>query len=152
MRRAAWIVLAVMVVGAIAVAFWPRGGHESEAAHVHRLASELRCVDCEGLSVADSSAASAREQRRDIGVRIRRGESDETIRNAYVDTFGENILLKPSNRGIGLVVWALPIGALLLGAVGLAFALRRWQRQPRLTASADDERFVAQHRSGALDE
>ena len=152
MRRAAWIVLAVMVVGASAVAFWPHDGHESEAAHVHRLASELRCVDCEGLSVADSSAASAREQRRDIGVRIRRGESDETIRNAYVDTFGENILLKPSSRGIGLVVWALPIGALLLGAVGLAFALRRWQRQPRLTASADDERFVAQHRSDAADE
>ena len=79
MRRAAWIVLAVMVVGAIAVAFWPRGGHESEAAHVHRLASELRCVDCEGLSVADSSAASAREQRSDIGERMELARGDKGI-------------------------------------------------------------------------
>ena len=147
MRRIAWIGVIVVVVGALAVTFWPRAGNQSDAAHVRSLAAEFRCVDCEGLSVADSATASAREQRRDIGRRIRSGQSDERIRQAYVELFGESILLKPSSNGVGLVVWALPIGVVIVGALGLAFALRRWQREPRLTPSADDEQYVAQRRN-----
>ena len=150
-RRVAWAILGVLLVAALAVSFWPRSGRETEAAHVRRLASEFRCVDCEGLSVAESATASAREQRRDISLRVHRGESDETIRAWYVEHFRESILLRPSSRGIGLIVWALPIAALLIGAVGLAFAFRRWQRQPRLAATEDDVRLVAERRAGTTD-
>ena len=150
-RRVAWAILGVLLVATMAVSFWPRGGHETEAAHVRRLASEFRCVDCEGLSVAESATASAREQRRDIRLRVHRGESDETIRAWYVENFRESILLRPSNRGLGLLVWALPIAAILLGAVGLGFALRRWQRQPRLAATEDDVRLVAERRAENTD-
>lgn len=146
-HRAAWAILGVIVVATLAAAFWPRGGHETESAHVRRLASEFRCVDCEGLSVAESATASAREQRRDIGLRVRRGQSDEAIRQRYVELFGESILLKPSSRGVGLLVWALPIAVVLVGAVGLAFAFRRWQRQPRLAPTDEDVRLVAERRA-----
>jgi cytochrome c-type biogenesis protein CcmH len=149
MRRLAWIVLAVMVMTALAVAVWPRAGHETVSAHVHRLASELRCVDCIGISVADSGTAAARGQRRDIAARVRRGESDETIREWYVQTYGENILLKPAGRGVGLIVWGLPIAVVLLGGAGLAVALFRWRRQPRLTPSDEDAALVAEHRGHA---
>ncbi|MEP6623541.1 MAG: cytochrome c-type biogenesis protein CcmH [Acidimicrobiia bacterium] len=146
MRRWAWIGLAVIVVVAMGGALWPRGGHETVSAHVHRLAGELRCVDCEGLSVADSATSAARGQRRDIAERVRSGESDETIRDWYVQTYGENILLRPAGRGVGLIVWGLPIGAVFLAAVGLTVALRRWRREPRLTPTAEDAAFVAEHR------
>ena len=43
-----------------------------------------------------------------------------------------------------MIVWALPVVALLVGAGGLALALRRWQRQPRLVATEADEAFVAE--------
>jgi len=148
-RRLVWIGLAVVAVVVLAVALWPRGGTPSVAAHTRSLASELRCVDCEGLSVAESSTASAREQRRDIAARIRRGESDAEIRQVYVDRFGESILLKPSSDGIGVIVWALPVVVLLVGAGGLVLALRRWQRQPRLVATEADEAFVAEHRGAS---
>ena len=121
-----------LVVGALAYAAWPRGGDESVAAHTRRLASELRCVDCQGLSVADSATQTARATRADIAARIRRGESDAEIRQVYVDRYGETVLLKPASDGLGVLVWALPIAALVLGAGGLVLALRRWQRQPRL--------------------
>ena len=55
-----WIALGVVVLAVLVVALWPRSGTESVSAHTRRLASEFRCVDCEGLSVADSSTASAR--------------------------------------------------------------------------------------------
>jgi cytochrome c-type biogenesis protein CcmH len=146
-RWAPWIVLAALVVGALAYAAWPSSEPESLGAHTRRLASEIRCVDCEALSVADSATTSARATRADIRARIKNGESDADIRQFYVDQYGETVLLKPSSRGIGALVWALPIAALLLGAGGLVLALRRWQRQPRLHASAADEELVAEERA-----
>jgi cytochrome c-type biogenesis protein CcmH len=142
-----WIVLAVLVVGALAYAAWPQSGDDSLTAHTRRIASELRCVDCEGLSVADSATQTARATRADIKARLRHGESDAEIRQVYIDRYGESVLLKPSSDGLGLLVWALPIAALLLGAGGIVLALRRWQRQPRLVASAADEELVAQERA-----
>jgi cytochrome c-type biogenesis protein CcmH len=143
-----WIVLGVVVIGAIAYAAWPHGGDETVSAHTRRLAGELRCVDCQGLSVADSETSTAKATRVDIAARIRRGESDADILQVYVDRYGESVLLKPSSNGIGVLVWALPIAALLLGAGGLFLALRRWQRQPRLVASAEDEELVREERAG----
>jgi len=148
MRRwVPWIVLGVLVVGAIGYALWPHGGTESLDAHTRRIASELRCVDCEGLSVADSATQTARATRVDIRSRISHGESDAEIRQVYIDRYGESVLLKPSSDGIGVLVWALPIAALLLGAGGIVFALRKWSRQPRLVASAADEELVAKERA-----
>jgi cytochrome c-type biogenesis protein CcmH len=144
--RAVWIALAVVVVVVLAVTLWPRSGTPSVAARTRSLASELRCVDCEGLSVADSATRSARLVREDIAARLRRGQSVDEIRQYYVDQNGESILLKPSSRGIGILVWALPVIALLLGAAGLVVALRRWQRQPRLVATEADETLVAKAR------
>jgi cytochrome c-type biogenesis protein CcmH len=142
-----WVLLAVLAVGVIGYAAWPRSGDESLAAHTRRLSGEIRCVDCQGLSVADSSTSTARATRADIRTRIARGESDADIRQVYVDRYGETVLLKPASDGIGILVWALPIAALLLGAGGLWLALRRWQRQPRLTATEADEELVAEERA-----
>ncbi len=148
-RKTLWILIGLVAAVVLAVALWPRSEHPSIAEQTRSLASELRCVDCEGLSVADSSAASARLVRRDIARRLRRGESIDAIRQHYVDNNGESILLKPPGSGVGMLVWALPIVAVLIAAGGLAMALRCWQRQPRLTATADDEELVARHRHDA---
>lgn len=142
-----WLLIGVVAFGAIAYAAWPRGGDESLTAHTRRLATELRCADCQGLSVADSATSTARATRRDLAARIRRGESDADIRQVYVDRYGEAILLKPASGGLGVVVWALPIAVLALGAGGLVLALRRWQRQPRLTPTPEDEELVARERT-----
>jgi cytochrome c-type biogenesis protein CcmH len=144
-----WIVLGVLVAGALAYAVWPRSSDESVAAHTRRLASELRCVDCQGLSVADSATSTARATRADIAARIRRGESDADIRQVYVDRYGESVLLKPASQGLGAVVWALPVAAIVLAAGGLVLALRRWQREPRLEASPEDEELVRRERASS---
>ena len=146
-RKLVWVGLAVLAVLVLAVALWPSSGTPTVRTRTRSLASELRCVDCEGLSVAESSTASARQTRRDIQARIRRGQSDQDIRQVYVDRFGESILLKPSSSGIGVVVWALPVIVLVVGAGGLVLALRRWGRQPRLVATDADEALVAQARA-----
>jgi cytochrome c-type biogenesis protein CcmH len=141
-----WTVLALVVAAALTVAAWPSHGPPSVAERARSVASELRCVDCEALSIADSSTSNAAAQRADIESRVRAGQSDAQIRRAYVDRYGASILLRPENKGIGMLVWALPVGAFLLGAGGLALALRRWRSEPRLAASTADEQLVRRTR------
>lgn len=144
--RLGWVLLAVVVLGTLGWALWPRSGPESVTAHTRRLAREFRCVDCEGLSVAESATASARAARADIRRRIEAGESDADIRGVFVARYGESVLLKPEGRGIGLIVWALPVLLVVLGAAGIAAAVRRGRRTPRLAATAEDEAIVARAR------
>jgi hypothetical protein len=40
------------------------------------------------------------------------------------------------------VVWILPVTGLLLAVGGLAFAFRRWRRQPVLVATDEDRALV----------
>jgi cytochrome c-type biogenesis protein CcmH len=136
-----WIALGLVVVIALAVVLWPSGS-QSPAARAHDLETQLKCPECQGLSVADSQAPTSRAIRTDIKRRIRAGQSDEEIRQAYVDTYGESILLTPQDSGVSLLVWILPIVVLALGATGIVFALRRNRGEPHLHATEADEQLV----------
>ncbi|HEX6312869.1 MAG TPA: cytochrome c-type biogenesis protein [Acidimicrobiia bacterium] len=146
-RLAPWIALGAVVTVTLAVVVWPDGGDPSPRARARALAEEFRCPECQGLSVADSSAPTARAMRADIRERIAAGQSDEEIRQSMVDRFGESVLLRPQGGGIGFVVWGLPVIAVVLGAGGLAYALWRWRRQPAAHATAADEALVERARS-----
>ena len=144
-RWGPWIALGVVVVIALAVVLWPTGD-QSTAARAHSLETEFKCPECQGLSVADSQAPTSRAIRADIKRRIAAGQSDEQIRQAYVDRYGETILLTPQSSGVSLLVWILPVVVLALGATGIVFALRRNRDEPHLHATAADERLVERER------
>jgi len=146
-RLVPWIVLAAVVIATLVIVVWPDGGDASPSARARALSEELRCPECEGLSVADSSAPTARAMRADIRERVAAGESDAEIRQAMIDRFGDSVLLKPEGEGIGLLVWGLPVVALVLGAGGLGYALWRWRRQPTLHATDADEALVERART-----
>jgi cytochrome c-type biogenesis protein CcmH len=135
----------LVVLVAVAVVLWPHGG-QSAAARAHSLETQLKCPECQGLSVADSQAPTSRAIRADIKRRIAKGQSDGQIRQAYVDDYGESILLTPQDSGISLIVWVLPVLVLALGATGIVFALRRNRDQPRLHATDADETLVERAR------
>jgi cytochrome c-type biogenesis protein CcmH len=141
-----WAALGVVVVVVLAWAAWPDGHSATPRERARDLASELRCPDCEGLSVADSSTSSARAIRADLRHRLAAGETDEEVRRAYIDRYGESILLKPEGSGLGVLVWGLPVVVLVVGAGGLAMALTRWRREPQLHATAADEALVDETR------
>jgi cytochrome c-type biogenesis protein CcmH len=115
------------------------------------LAAELRCPDCESLSAADSQTQSARAIRRDLRDRVAEGQSDAQIRQVYVDRYGESILLKPEQDGLGLIVWGLPVLFVVLAGAGLVIALRRWRRTEPMTATAADEELVRSVRASTGD-
>jgi len=141
-----WAALGVVVLVVLVLAAWPDGGTPTPQERARDLGTELRCPDCEGLSVADSSTSSARAIRADLRRRLVAGESEEDVRRAYVDRYGESILLKPEGSGLGVLVWGLPVVVLVGGAGGLALALARWRREPHLQSTAADEVLVDETR------
>ena len=140
-----WIALGVVVVVALAIVVWPHG-EQSAAARAHDLETQLKCPECEGLSVADSNAPTSVAIRADIKQRIREGQNDDVIRQAYVDRYGEQILLQPQGSGISLLVWVLPVVVVVVGAFGIGFVLARNRRSPMLHASEADEQLVERAR------
>jgi len=142
-----WAVLGVVAVVALVSVTIASRPSKSPSARAARLAAELRCPTCESEAVADSQSPAAIAIRTDIKQRIAEGQSDSEIKAAEVAHYTEWVLLSPPSHGIGIIVWAVPALALILGAGGLALALRRWSRQPRLAATAADEELVARARS-----
>jgi cytochrome c-type biogenesis protein CcmH len=122
-----WLALALVVVVALVVGASGSGGDDSEAARSARLAKEVRCPTCRGLSAAESDAKAAQAVRSEIRSRVEAGESDEEIRAYLASRYGDDILLRPEGSGLASLVWALPVVALVCGGAGLAFTFRRWR-------------------------
>jgi len=97
---------------------------------VTAIASQLRCVVCQNLSVADSPSEMARQMREVIRERLSRGDTPEQVTAYFVDKYGEWVLLAPRPRGFNLLVWVLPFAGLLVGAVVALRAALRWTRRP----------------------
>ena len=93
---------------------------------VREVASELRCVVCQNLSVADSPSDLAREMRNLVRELLQQGKTPEEIKEYFHSRYGDFVLLEPPKRGFNLLVWGLPFAALLLGAGGIYLVARRW--------------------------
>lgn len=102
---------------------------------VHEIASRLRCVVCQSLSVADSPSEMAHQMKRVIRERLAAGERPEQVVQYFVDKYGEWILLEPRRGGFTLLVWILPPLAVVLGLGVVVTLVRRWtRRRPAATA------------------
>ncbi len=141
-----WLALALVVVVAIVVLVVRSRPDHSPAARAARLEQQLACPVCEGQSVADSNSPQSRAIRDDIPRRIAAGQSDAEIRQYYVSRYTERILETPSNSGLGIIAWGLPALAVILGALSIVVAVRRWSRAPRLKATDEDEDIVRRAR------
>ena len=113
----------------------PAAAHVNEQT-VHDIASQLRCVVCQSLSVADSPSETATQMRGIIRERLAAGESPEQVRASFVEKYGDWILLSPPKSGFTLLVWVVPYIGLGIGLVLVAVLVRRWTRAPRAAVPA----------------
>lgn len=143
MRR--WWAGAAAVIALTAVAAWAAPSTKPPSTSspatssvdeqvVHDVASQLRCVVCQSLSVADSPSETANQMRAIIRERLAAGESPEQVRAYFVAKYGDWILLSPPRSGFTLLVWVVPFVGLGIGLVLVAVAVRRWSRASQPTA------------------
>lgn len=98
-------------------------------ARVYEVGSQLRCVVCQNLSVADSPSEMAHQMRGIVKERLAAGDSPEQVLQYFVDKYGEWILLKPRRQGFNWLVWLAPYVAVAAGLIVFAVVVRRWTRQ-----------------------
>ncbi len=151
-RCRGWLVgglvcLAVVVAGiALAAASSPQTAVGSSSPdledRVREVASELRCVVCQNLSVADSPSDLAKEMRNLVRELLEQGKTREEIQAYFVSRYGEFVLLAPPKRGFNLLVWGLPFVAIAVGACAVYFVAKRWTVQREQTGPSVDPAYA----------
>lgn len=139
MTRERTLILVALVAILGAVAWTLRPDVETPAERVDRITSELRCVTCQGLSVKDSPATSARQMRDIVVQRVAEGRTDDQIRDEFRASYGDWVLLSPPAASWTGLIWLVPLAALV---VGLTVAVRRVRRDgsgPSVSAPAPHE-------------
>lgn len=98
------------------------------------LIHELRCLQCQGETVADTPALFAVDIRRQVREMVMAGSSDTEVRQYMVDRYGEIILLRPRWSLANAWLWLAP-GLFLLGGAWIAWRVLSQRR--RLLATDD---------------
>jgi cytochrome c-type biogenesis protein CcmH len=97
-----------------------------QEAQAKALMETLRCIVCQGQSIADSDAEMAGDMRALVRQRIAAGERPEAIRRWLVDRYGNWVSYAPPVEPLTWPLWAAP---LLLLALGAFLARGRFRRK-----------------------
>jgi cytochrome c-type biogenesis protein CcmH len=89
---------------------------------------EVRCLVCQGQSIADSDADMAGDMRSHIRRRIAAGETPGQIRSWLVERYGNWVTYDPPLEPLTWPLWAAP---LVLLVAGLFLARGRFRRRKR---------------------
>lgn len=100
------------------------------------LTHELRCMQCQNQSIADSPVGLAADLRREVRELLLAGKSDQQIRQHLRDRYGDFILFRPQFNVRTAWLWAAPF---VLLTVGIGIAIRIVRSRAALADRADED-------------
>jgi len=100
-----------------------------QEAQARSLMEELRCLVCQGQSIADSDAEIAGDMRDLVRRRIAAGERPAAVRSWLVQRYGNWVSYRPPTQPVGWPLWAAPVLLILGGAWIARGRLRRKRAQ-----------------------
>jgi cytochrome c-type biogenesis protein CcmH len=103
----------------------PDARQEAEA---KALMEELRCLVCQGQSIADSDAELAGDMRALVRQRIAAGENPEQVRGWLIQRYGNWVSYRPPVEPVTWPLWAAPMLLLIAGGWLLRKRLVRRRR------------------------
>ncbi|HEY5102663.1 MAG TPA: cytochrome c-type biogenesis protein [Steroidobacteraceae bacterium] len=139
MSRATACLVSIMMLVAVPVAYGIDPSSIADPkleARYLALTHELRCMQCQNETIADSPVGLASDLRREVRDMILAGKSDEDVRNYMVSRYGEFILFRPRFSLRNAWLWLAPPMLILLG---LAVAVRVVRQRSALVAADHDE-------------
>ena len=100
-------------------AYWanrqlPDPGQEQKA---QALMEEIRCLVCQGQSIADSDADLAGDMRDMVRRRIAAGEKPSAIRSWLIQRYGAWITFRPPSEPLTWPLWLAPLALLVIGGL-----------------------------------
>ncbi len=135
MKRAAFLLLIAASSPALADSALPPARladtelpDSNQEAKAQVLMLELRCLVCQGQSIADSNAEMAGDMRALVRRRIAEGESPADVRKWLINRYGDYVTYDPPLSAATAPLWIAPI--LLIG-LGLMIARVSFKKRKR---------------------
>jgi cytochrome c-type biogenesis protein CcmH len=122
------VLLLLILITILATPALAQGQNPPTDDEVNAVAKQLYCPVCENtpLDVCPTQACS---QWRDlIRLKLSQGESEEEIKQYFVDNYGARVLNEPPRTGLNWLAYIVPPLAILVGAFFLFRALSAWRK------------------------
>ena len=91
----------------------------------NKIFKNLRCLICQGQSVADSNSEFAQIIKLVVKDQINDGKSEKEIYDFLVEKYGEWIVYKPPLNKVNFVLWLFPYITLVSGGVIIFLFLKK---------------------------
>lgn len=108
------------------------------------LVDNLRCPKCQNQAIGDSDSPIAGDMRERVVALLKDGRSDREIQDYMIRRFGDYVLYNPRLSGRTWLLWGLPAGLVVLGAVVISLIVRARRRTAsQALSTAERERLNA---------
>ena len=90
-----------------------------------KIFKNLRCLICQGQSVADSNSDFAQTIKLVVKDKLKDGKSENEIYDFLVSKYGEWIVYKPQMNKTNFILWASPYLILISGLILFFYLMRK---------------------------
>ena len=94
-----------------------------------KIHKNLRCLVCQGQSIADSNSDFAITLKMVVKDLIKNGKSEEEIYNFLSEKYGDWILYKPKFNYENFLLWSFPYLVLVFGGLIVIFLIKKRQKK-----------------------
>ncbi|EAM7553635.1 cytochrome c-type biogenesis protein CcmH, partial [Salmonella enterica] len=110
---------------------------EAQEQQFRQLTEQLRCPKCQNNSIADSNAMIATDMRRRVYDLMQEGKSRQEIIDYMVARYGNFVTYDPPLTPLTVLLWVLPLAAIVAGGWIIVARTRRRVRLRREPLPAD---------------
>jgi cytochrome c-type biogenesis protein CcmH len=111
---------------------------EPDYDRINEVAEQMNCPTCVGINLADCRTQTCEQWRGQIGDLVEEGYSDQEVLDFFATRYGNQVLLEPPKSGSTLLLWILPVAAIIGGGSWLIYTLRRWNKTKAPPATAEE--------------
>ena len=98
---------------------------ETNSIDTNNIFKNLRCLICQGQSVADSNSEFAQTIKLVVKDKIQEGKTENEIYKFLIEKYGEWIVYKPQLNKANSMLWFLPYFVFIVGGVMIFLLLKK---------------------------
>ena len=91
----------------------------------NRIFKNLRCLICQGQSIADSNSEFAQTMKLVVRDQIKEGKSEKEIYDFLIEKYGEWVVYKPPFNRVNFVLWLFPYLVFVTGGVIIFLLIKK---------------------------
>jgi len=130
-KNAALLATLLFVCAGIAGLFAP-SAHSQQSDRAKQIGGKFMCMcgcnqvltQCNHVGCTVSAS-----MLKELDQSVARGDSEQSITQAFVQEFGTTVYAEPPKSGLSLVAWVMPSVYLLLGTGLVIFVISRWRQR-----------------------